>query len=63
MKRKALKRSRADDVDKKDEISNRTIHKKATCYAEERKQKTTGEKKDKGLISRITNAVQGKYGN
>lgn len=50
-------------MDKKDEISNRTIHKKATCYAEERKQKTTGEKKDKGLISRITNAVQGKYGN
>lgn len=41
---------------------NSTIHREATCHAEERKQKTTGEKKGKGLISGLTNVIQGKYG-
>lgn len=49
-------------MDKKDEIPNSTIHREATCQAEERKQKTTGEKKGKGLISGATNVVQGYYG-
>lgn len=48
-------------MDKKDEIPDSTIHREATCHAEERKQKTTGEKKGKGLISGATNVVQGKY--
>lgn len=48
-------------MDKKDEIPN-SIHREATCHAEERKQKTTGEKKGKELISGATKVVQGKYG-
>ncbi len=61
-KLKAPKSNRAEDMDKKDEIPNSTIHREATCHAEEIKQKTTGEKKGNGLISRATNVVQGKYG-
>lgn len=52
---------RKEDVDKKDEVPNSTVHRQATCHAEERQQKTTGEKKGKGLISGATNEVQGKY--
>ena len=48
-------------MDKKDEIPNSTIHREATCHAEERK-RTTGEKKGKELISGATKVAQGKYG-
>lgn len=61
-KNKASENNRAEDVDKKDEIQNSSIHGEATCHAKERKQKTTGEKKGKGLISGATSVAQGKYG-